>query len=159
MWVWPESSPEAWIESAAQQPAYHPLVKDLDPGSYLLSHILLCHSVLSALAQLNTHQQFLSDAPPLHTMSDALYCLHQLRYLPAVGAARNEASSCAEKVGLTTNQNYIRDFPVAYDILFENISDQVCHPGKLYSHPLVLLSCLSHGHFSEAYSVHVENYQ
>ena len=31
----------------------------------------------------------------------------------------------AEDVALTTNQNYVRDFPVAYDILFENISDQV----------------------------------
>ena len=32
VWVWPESSPEAWFESAAQQPALCPLVKDLDPG-------------------------------------------------------------------------------------------------------------------------------
>ncbi|KAK9835403.1 hypothetical protein WJX81_007403 [Elliptochloris bilobata] len=28
------------------------------------------------------------------------------------------------KVALTTNQNYVRDFTVAYDILYENISDQ-----------------------------------
>jgi len=28
-------------------------------------------------------------------------------------------------VALTTNQNYVRDFAVAYDILYENISDQV----------------------------------
>jgi hypothetical protein len=27
---------------------------------------------------------------------------------------------------VTTNLQYVRDFPVAYDILFENISDQVC---------------------------------
>ena len=31
----------------------------------------------------------------------------------------------ADDVALTTNQNFVRDFPVAYDILFENISDQV----------------------------------
>ena len=31
----------------------------------------------------------------------------------------------AGKVALTTNQNYVRDFTVAYDILYENISDQV----------------------------------
>jgi hypothetical protein len=34
----------------------------------------------------------------------------------------------AEDVALTTNQNFVRDFPVAYDILFENISDQVICP-------------------------------
>ena len=28
-------------------------------------------------------------------------------------------------MALTTNQNYVRDFTVAYDILYENISDQV----------------------------------
>ncbi len=28
-------------------------------------------------------------------------------------------------MALTTNQNYVRDFAVAYDILYENISDQV----------------------------------
>ncbi len=33
----------------------------------------------------------------------------------------------AEDVALTTNQNFVRDFPVAYDILFENISDQARH--------------------------------
>lgn len=38
VWVWPESSPEAWIESAAKQPALCQLVKDADPG---LQHILL----------------------------------------------------------------------------------------------------------------------
>ena len=32
----------------------------------------------------------------------------------------------AEEVAVTTNLQYVRDFPVAYDILFENISDQVC---------------------------------
>ncbi|EIE23217.1 Rieske-domain-containing protein [Coccomyxa subellipsoidea C-169] len=32
-----------------------------------------------------------------------------------------------EDVALTTNQNFVRDFPVAYDILFENISDQARH--------------------------------
>ena len=31
----------------------------------------------------------------------------------------------AEDVALTTNQNFVRDFPIAYDILYENISDQV----------------------------------
>lgn len=35
------------------------------------------------------------------------------------------AGCSAEDVALTTNQNFVRDFPVAYDILFENISDQV----------------------------------
>ena len=34
---------------------------------------------------------------------------------------------CAGAVALTTNQNYVRDFTVAYDILYENISDQVAH--------------------------------
>ena len=32
VWVWPESSPEAWIESSAKQPALCQLVKDVDPG-------------------------------------------------------------------------------------------------------------------------------
>ncbi|CAL8465289.1 g4824 [Coccomyxa elongata] len=39
-------------------------------------------------------------------------------------------------VALTTNQNFVRDFPVAYDILFENISDQshvpFAHNGVAY---------------------------
>lgn len=33
VWVWPESSPEAWIESAAKQPALCQLVKDVVPGA------------------------------------------------------------------------------------------------------------------------------
>ncbi len=41
VWVWPESSPEAWIESAAQQPALCPLVKDLDPGKAAPPHMPL----------------------------------------------------------------------------------------------------------------------
>ena len=51
-------------------------------------------------------------------------------FLPSLLKAQNAcipepAGCCADKVGLTTNQNFVRDFPVAFDILFENISDQV----------------------------------
>ena len=32
--------------------------------------------------------------------------------------------SPVDEVGLTTNQNFVRDMPVAYDVLLENIADQ-----------------------------------
>ena len=32
VWVWPESTPEAWLESTAKQPALCQLVRDVDPG-------------------------------------------------------------------------------------------------------------------------------
>ena len=32
VWVWPESTPEAWLESAAKQPALCQRVRDVDPG-------------------------------------------------------------------------------------------------------------------------------
>lgn len=58
----------------------------------------------------------------------------------------------AGKVALTTNQNYVRDFTVAYDILYENISDQVsCWRLPACWHLWVKLAMLS-GHmlsFSE----------
>ena len=34
IWVWPETGPEALLESAAKQPALCQLVKDVDPGAW-----------------------------------------------------------------------------------------------------------------------------
>ncbi len=36
VWVWPESGPNALLESATKQPACCQLVKDVDPGARLL---------------------------------------------------------------------------------------------------------------------------
>ena len=46
MWVWPESTPDAWLESAAKQPALSQRVRDVDPGELHLLHLakLLCES-------------------------------------------------------------------------------------------------------------------
>ena len=32
IWVWPESGPDALLESSSKEPAYCQLVKDVDPG-------------------------------------------------------------------------------------------------------------------------------
>jgi hypothetical protein len=34
IWVWPESGPVAFIESAAAEPAVNQRVKDVDPGTF-----------------------------------------------------------------------------------------------------------------------------
>ena len=147
VWVWPESSPEAWIESAAQQPALCPLVKDLDPGEllplscpspnfspcYHLSFSTILTSVRCPCSWLSAQ---IVDEPPAKE-AGCTCCPEQVpNDHPAVAPLLPDRILwCAEKVGLTTNQNYIRDFPVAYDILFENISDQVCRLAHL---PLIL---------------------
>lgn len=55
--------------------------------------------------------------------SDMLICTWEV----IVWLRLSQLACAAEDVALTTNQNFVRDFPVAYDILFENISDQARH--------------------------------
>jgi len=68
VWVWPESSPEAWIESAAKQPACCQLVKDVDPGMPCSPWPYLPHTgVPGDIAVLPSAIRQFWDSPPLLT--------------------------------------------------------------------------------------------
>ena len=149
VWVWPESGPEALLESAAKQPACCQLVKDVNLGTHAccLLPLLACIRSLCRcmLVYLLPVQGMRCICCLCRGMQDVLYSRLQQHVTACILDRLTEYTAClelsfllpaAEDVALTTNQNFVRDFPVAYDILFENISDQshvpFAHNGVAY---------------------------
>lgn len=104
LFVWPLPGPEAFIHSAAVQPAGSQVFAQVAPG-------------------IAPSQAFLHDAE--HTRDDLEVLVDTIRCCKYLSHATNLfLLLCAEDVTAEHTMYFQRDFPVPYDIVVENIGDQ-----------------------------------